>query len=123
VVGCDAFRGIPFNAADSGIAMGVAESIGVDFLGAGNCLGLEVRKAKAIGSTNASTMARTEVLEVRSRQLAADPLAAQIVAAFSGFSSADDKCRRRSKVGLIIECSVLPKKRSPRASSTAQISW
>ena len=33
--------GIPFNAADGGIAMGVGESIGVDFLGAGNCLGLE----------------------------------------------------------------------------------
>jgi Fe-S-cluster-containing dehydrogenase component len=84
-------RGIPFNAADSGIAMGVAESIGVDFLGAGNCLGLEGTKGESNWKYNASTMARTEVLEVPIEQLAADPLAAQIVAAFSGFSSADDK--------------------------------
>src|SRR6266481_4476049 len=83
-------RGIPFNAADSGIAMGVAESIGVDFLGAGNCLGLEGTKGESNWKYNASTMARTEVLEVPIEQLAADPLAAQIVAAFSGFSSADD---------------------------------
>src|SRR2546430_2073963 len=46
-------RGIPFSAADSGIAIGVAESIGVDFLGAGNCLGLEGTKGESSWKYNA----------------------------------------------------------------------
>ena len=34
-------RGVPFHAASPEVVLGVDESIGVDFLGGGNCLGLE----------------------------------------------------------------------------------
>ena len=44
--------------------MGVDESIGVDFLGGGNCLGLEGLQRADTWKYNASLMARTEVLEV-----------------------------------------------------------
>jgi Fe-S-cluster-containing dehydrogenase component/CRP-like cAMP-binding protein len=83
-------RGIPFDAADSGIAIGVGESIGVDFLGAGNCLGLEGAQEGAVWKYNASVMARTEVFEIPIAKLLAEPLRDQIITAFSGFSSADD---------------------------------
>jgi Fe-S-cluster-containing dehydrogenase component/CRP-like cAMP-binding protein len=82
--------GIPFSADDSGIAMGVGESIGVDFLGAGNCLGLEGARGVANWKYNASVMARTEVFEIPIDSLDPGPLSDRIVAAFSGFSSADD---------------------------------
>jgi Fe-S-cluster-containing dehydrogenase component/CRP-like cAMP-binding protein len=83
--------GIPFNAADSGIAMGVGLSIGVDFLGAGNCLGLEGAQEAGTWKYNASVMARTEVFEIPIESLANEPLQNRIIEAFSGFSSVDDK--------------------------------
>jgi Fe-S-cluster-containing dehydrogenase component/CRP-like cAMP-binding protein len=83
-------RGIPFSAADGGIAMGVGESIGVDFLGGGNCLGLEGAQEGGNWQYNASVMARSEVLEIPLEKLAAEPLRRGIIEAFSGFSSADD---------------------------------
>jgi Fe-S-cluster-containing dehydrogenase component/CRP-like cAMP-binding protein len=84
-------RGIPFDAGDTGITLGVGESIGVDFLGAGNCLGLEVGKEGGNWQYNASVMARTEVLEVPIQQLSSDINLANIITAFSDFSTADDK--------------------------------
>ena len=82
--------GIPFSAADSGIAMGVGESIGVDFLGGGNCLGLEAAQAGATWKYNASVMARTEVFEIPIESMVTEPLREPIIAAFADFSSADD---------------------------------
>jgi len=83
-------KGIPFSATDGGIAMGVGESIGVDFLGAGNCLGLEGASGNAAWAYNASVMARTEVLEIPIDRLPPEPLRQQIIDAFASFSDADD---------------------------------
>src|SRR5947209_5722875 len=84
-------RGIPFNAAEKGIAVGVGKSIGADFLGAGNCLGLDSIAAGSTWKYTASVMARTEVLEVPSELLSSDPaLRDQVIFAFSNFSNADD---------------------------------
>ena len=84
-------RGIPFDAASAGVAMGVGTSIGVDFLGAGNCLGLEDSAQPAVWKYSASLMARTEVLEVPVAPLVADPaLRDRIRTAFAAFSKADD---------------------------------
>jgi Fe-S-cluster-containing dehydrogenase component len=85
-------RGVPLDASSTGIALGVGESIGADFLGAGNCLGLEGANGNEKWKYTASLMARTEVLEVPVSALAGDPeLRDRLVAAFSGFSSADDR--------------------------------
>lgn len=84
-------RGIPFDAASAGIAVGMGQTIGVDFLGAGNCLGLEGAKQNETWKYSASVMARTEVLEIPIAPLAADPeLRDRIIAAFAAFSTADD---------------------------------
>jgi Fe-S-cluster-containing dehydrogenase component/CRP-like cAMP-binding protein len=80
-------RGLSFHAESAGIVMGVDASIGVDFLGAGNVMGIE----GDVWKYSASLMARSEVLEVPVAALAADPeLKRQIVKAFSSFSNADD---------------------------------
>ena len=83
-------RGIPLDPATSGVAsMGAA--IGVDFLGSGNCLGLEGAGPDRTWKYSASVLARTEVLEIPLDQLAADPpLRDRVVAAFANFSLADD---------------------------------
>jgi Fe-S-cluster-containing dehydrogenase component/CRP-like cAMP-binding protein len=84
-------RGIPFDAASAGVVMGVGVSIGVDFLGAGNCLGLEGAFQPEVWKYSVSLMARTEVLEVPVAPLAADPgLRDRISFAFAAFSKADD---------------------------------
>ena len=83
--------GLPFDAASAGIVMGVGVSIGVDFLGAGNCLGLEGARQPGVWAYNASLMARTEVLEVPIAPLVADPdFRDKVLAVFSSFSNADD---------------------------------
>ena len=80
-------RGLSFDAESAGIVMGVGASIGVDFLGAGNVLGLE----GDVWKYSASLMARSEVLEVPVAPLAADPdLRNRLVRAFSAFSNSDD---------------------------------
>lgn len=84
-------RGVPLDPASTGVAVGMGQTIGVDFLGAGNCLGLEGIGDNETWKYSASAMARTEVLEIPLAPLAADPrLRAQIVAAFEAFSTADD---------------------------------
>ncbi len=81
-------RGLSFDAQSAGIVMGVGTSIGVDFLGAGNVLGLE----GDVWRYSASLMARSEVLEVPVAPLANDPdLRNRLVRAFSAFSNADDR--------------------------------
>ncbi|HEX8722404.1 MAG TPA: cyclic nucleotide-binding domain-containing protein [Pyrinomonadaceae bacterium] len=70
---------------------GLPEDVGVDFLGAGNCLGLEgVERDRHWGYT-AVVLQRTEVLEVAMPPLRADAaLRETLLRAFSGFSLADD---------------------------------
>ena len=84
-------RGVPFHATAPEVVMGVNESIGVDFLGGGNCLGLEGVQQGETWKYNASLMARTEVLEVPLATFSTDPkLRDQLFATFSTFSNADD---------------------------------
>jgi len=44
-------RGVPLDPASTGVAVGMGQTIGVDFLGAGNCLGLEGFGGTKPGST------------------------------------------------------------------------
>jgi Fe-S-cluster-containing dehydrogenase component/CRP-like cAMP-binding protein len=84
-------RGAPFDAASTGVAVGMGQSIGVDFLGAGNCLGLEGVEKSEAWNYSATCMARTEVLEVPVAPLRDEPvLRKHIMAAFDAFSTADD---------------------------------
>src|SRR5882724_6030775 len=84
-------RGVPLDPASTGVAVGMGQTIGVDFLGAGNCLGLEGLGENGTWKYSASAMARTEVLEIPLGPLAADAkLRDQIVAAFAAFSTVDD---------------------------------
>ncbi|MFN2493828.1 MAG: cyclic nucleotide-binding domain-containing protein, partial [Pyrinomonadaceae bacterium] len=84
-------RGIAFDPASTGIAAGVGQAVGVDFLGAGNCLGLEGIHGDHHWEYSASAMARTEALEIPIAALALDPtLRDRMVSAFTAFSTADD---------------------------------
>lgn len=84
-------RGVPLDPGSTGVAVGIGQTIGVDFLGAGNCLGLEDAGESQTWKYSASAMARTEVLEIPLAALAAEPkLRGQIVAAFAAFSTVDD---------------------------------
>jgi Fe-S-cluster-containing dehydrogenase component/CRP-like cAMP-binding protein len=84
-------RGIRFDAAAPEVVLSMDEGIGVDFLGAGNCLGLDGVTEAAKWKYSASLMARTEVLEISLATLASDPaLRQELFAALSRFSNADD---------------------------------
>src|SRR6266511_803270 len=84
-------RGVPLDPASTSVAVGMGQTIGVDFLGARSCIKQERSGEQASWKYIASAMARTEVLEIPLAGLAADPrLREQIVAAFDAFSSADD---------------------------------
>ena len=84
-------RGIPFHPTSPEVVMGMGESIGVDFLGEGNCLGLEGVKHPEKWKYSASLMARTEVLELPLAAFSSDPqLRDELASAFSNFSNADD---------------------------------
>src|SRR5690349_8698758 len=84
-------RGIPFHAASPEVVMAMDDNIGVDFLGAGNCLGLEGITKPQTWQYSASLMARTEVLEISLSEFSADPqLRNELFSAMSGFSNADD---------------------------------
>ncbi|MDQ1637419.1 MAG: hypothetical protein QOF62_758 [Pyrinomonadaceae bacterium] len=84
--------GVPMDPTSTGVVLGVGESIGADFLGAGNCLGLDGARQPETWKFTASVMARTEVVEIPIAPLAANPeLSNRIVAAFSAFSTADDR--------------------------------
>src|SRR5216684_7640529 len=62
-----------------------------DFLGAGNCLGLEALSGQATWQYSAALMARTEVLEIPLVELRADQeLCRRLQKAFADFSVADD---------------------------------
>ena len=81
-------RGVP-------IYEDITESTGTmvpeDFLGAGNCLGLEALQGREKWEYSAALMARTELLEIPLASLQAEPeLCQRLSKAFAGFSSADD---------------------------------
>jgi len=85
-------RGISLDPETSGVAMGAGASIGVDFLGAGNCIGLDGLKETSAWSYSASLMARSEVLEVSIPKLQVEPeLREKILRTFGDFSRADDR--------------------------------
>jgi Fe-S-cluster-containing dehydrogenase component/CRP-like cAMP-binding protein len=80
-------HGAPFHASSPEVVLGMDETIGVDFLGGGNCLGLEGVTQPEIWRYRASLMARTEVLEVPLSIFSADPqLRQQLVSTFSSLA-------------------------------------
>ncbi|HKY42400.1 MAG TPA: cyclic nucleotide-binding domain-containing protein [Pyrinomonadaceae bacterium] len=82
-------RGVPFHAASPEVVLGVDETIGVDFLGGGNCIGLEGVTQSAKWKYRATLMARTEVLEIPLDQFSTDPaLREQLADLFSSLSTA-----------------------------------
>src|SRR3989441_2105788 len=78
----------------SEMVMEVEEDVAVDFLGAGNSLGLEGMQGEEKWSYTATVLARSEVLEIPLALLRADDqLRDPLHRAFSQFSSADDDLR------------------------------
>lgn len=69
-----------------------------DFLGAGNCLGLEALSGQPTWQYSADLMARTEVLEIPLEDLRADQkLCERVRTAFADFSLADDDTGLRAR--------------------------
>ena len=82
-------HGVPFHAASPEVVLGMDETIGVDFLGGGNCLGLEGVSQPDTWKFRASLMARTEVLEIPLDVFSKDPeLRAQLAQTFASLSTA-----------------------------------
>jgi Fe-S-cluster-containing dehydrogenase component/CRP-like cAMP-binding protein len=88
-------RGLGYGAVMSDLPIeGLSDDAGVDFLGAGNCLGLEGVERDTRWAYTAVVLQRTEVLEVAMPPLRADSsLRAAVVRSFSDFSLADDDVR------------------------------
>ena len=81
-------HGAPFHAASPEVVLGMDETIGVDFLGGGNCLGLEGVAQPAVWGYRASLMQRTEVLEISLNEFSNDPaLRKELIDAFSKLSN------------------------------------
>ncbi len=81
-------RGVFFHAASPEVVLGMDEGIGVDFLGGGNCLGIEGVTQPGVWRYRASVMARTEVLEVPLDLFSTDPeLRRQLAETFSGLAT------------------------------------
>jgi Fe-S-cluster-containing dehydrogenase component/CRP-like cAMP-binding protein len=77
-------HGVFFDAASPEVVLGMDEGIGVDFLGGGNCLGIEGVSKPEVWRYKASVMARTEVLEIPLDQFSTDPaLRKQLVDTFA----------------------------------------
>jgi len=87
-------RGLAANPTQADMVMELSKDIGIDFLGAGNCLGIEALSAdeKSEWSYTATIMARSEVLEVAVSRLRANPALRELVMNHLGeFSRVDDK--------------------------------
>jgi Fe-S-cluster-containing dehydrogenase component/CRP-like cAMP-binding protein len=83
-------RGVPIYV-DITESAGPGALVPEDFLGAGNCLGLEALTGQANWAYSAELMARTELLEIPVAALRAEPeLCRRLQTAFSDFSLADD---------------------------------
>lgn len=82
-------HGAPFHAASPEVVLGMDETIGVDFLGGGNCLGIEGVTQPETWKYRASLMARTEVLEIPLDLFSPDPVLRQeLIATFAELSTA-----------------------------------
>src|SRR5205085_4380295 len=88
-------RGVPiYKEVTEGAGAASSSLIPEDYLGAGNCLGLEALKGQATWQYSAELMARSEVLEIPLTALHADPaLCERVGKAFANFSLADDDTR------------------------------
>lgn len=84
-------RGMEMSTNVADLAMGADESLALDFLGAGNCLGLEGVKDDRAWKYTATVLARTEVLEISIPHLRENQkLRDAVMRSFPGFSTADD---------------------------------
>ncbi|MDT5062437.1 MAG: hypothetical protein QOH63_2896 [Acidobacteriota bacterium] len=87
-------RGLSANPTQADMVMELGKDVGIDFLGAGNCLGLEALSTdeKNAWAYTATVMARTEVLEVAISRLRANPRLRELVIKHIGaFSQVDEK--------------------------------
>jgi Fe-S-cluster-containing dehydrogenase component len=83
-------RGVPIYV-DITDSTGPGALVPEDFLGAGNCLGLEALQGQKMWGYSAALMQRTELLEIPLAALQAEPeLCERLVKAFSALSLADD---------------------------------
>src|SRR5438552_115090 len=85
-------RGVPiYQDVTEGAGAASSSLIPEDFLGAGNCLGLEALNGQTTWQYSAELMARSEVLEIPLTELRADrSLSERVGKAFAAFSLADD---------------------------------
>jgi Fe-S-cluster-containing dehydrogenase component/CRP-like cAMP-binding protein len=92
-------RGVPiFADITEGAGAGTTTLIPEDFLGAGNCLGLEALTGQSVWHYSAELMARTEVLEIPLEQLRSDQqLCDRVLKALGDFSIADDDTSLRAR--------------------------
>ncbi len=93
-------RGLTFNPAMTEMALGLAgDDEGIDFLGAGNCLGLEGLNGETAWGHTATVLARTEALEISLSHLRANhPLREAVLRSFPNFSDADDDVKLERKL-------------------------
>lgn len=90
-------RGVPIYK-DIAESAGPSTLVPEDFLGAGNCLGLEALSGQTTWQYSAELMARTEVLELPLSELRQDQqLSDQVQKAFAEFSVADDDTSLRER--------------------------
>jgi Fe-S-cluster-containing dehydrogenase component/CRP-like cAMP-binding protein len=90
-------RGVPIYR-DLTDSAGPSVLIPEDFLGAGNCLGLEALSGQRTWQYSAELMARTEVLEISLTRLRVDrQLCERVSKAFADFSVADDDTSVRAR--------------------------
>jgi Fe-S-cluster-containing dehydrogenase component/CRP-like cAMP-binding protein len=83
--------GADFNPAVADMLTGLDAKVGVDFLGAGNCVGFDGIKGPAKWPYTLTVMSRTEVMEVAVPRLREDKQLQQAVGGvFDKFSTADD---------------------------------
>jgi Fe-S-cluster-containing dehydrogenase component/CRP-like cAMP-binding protein len=92
-------RGVPiFRDITEGAGAGSSTLIPEDFLGAGNCLGLEGLTGQSTWQYSAELMARTEVLEIPLENLRSDQqLCDRVLKALADFSVADDDTGLRGR--------------------------
>src|SRR5438094_4263555 len=92
-------RGVPiYKEVTEGAGAAASALIPEDFLGAGNCLGLEALSGQSTWQYSAELMARTEVLEVPLTELQANrEFAEKIRRSFADFSLADDDTALRAR--------------------------
>lgn len=84
-------RGVSASPAATDVAHALGSHGGADFLGAGNCLGLEGVETDARWKYTATVLARTEALEISIAHLRDNPrLRSAVASRFAEFSLADD---------------------------------